>query len=415
MNVYIETYGCSANQAHSEIMEGMLEANGLKIVKNYESADVIIINTCIVKTPTENRIRERLKFFVKNFPSKKLVITGCAADVGLFKDIAPSAIFLSSHKPKEIVKIILGKGNCEEKRKRKNNLISIVEISSGCLGDCSYCIVKLARGKLKSKKPEEIFKEVKEAIEEGCKEIWLTSQDCGCYGLDIGTNLAELVERIINIEGDFSIRMGMMNPTHIKPFIEKLSELYQNPKIYKFAHIPVQSGSDKILKAMKRGYSVKEFERIVKILRKNIPDITISTDIIVGFPGETENDFEKTLKFLKKVEPDIINLSKFEPRPKTEAAKMKQVDKKIVKKRSKKIAEIIRKISERKNRKWIGKECEIVVTEKGKKGQQFVGRNEYYKPVIIESKDDILGEKIKVKIIEAGQSHLLGEILKSSA
>ena len=410
---YIETYGCSANQSHSEVMVSILKENGFEIVRDIDKSDVIIINTCIVKTPTENRMRTRVKFFVENYPEKKLVIAGCAADAerGMFKKIAPSAVFLSSHESKKIGRIILGKkARLPSKKIRFNPVIGIVEIASGCLGSCSYCITKLARGKLKSRNTDEIICEVENLVKDGCKEIWLTSQDNGCYGLDIGTNIVELLRSVVAVDGDFRIRLGMMNPAHLKNMIDDLVSILDNEKIYKFVHIPVQSGSNRILRLMKRGYAVGDFLRIVDVFRGTIPDLTISTDVIVGFPGETREDFEQTLKLLTKVKPDIVNISKFGSRPGTEAARMKQLDNKIVKQRSVYTVRITREIAEERNSRWIGKECVILVNEKGKRKNQFVGRNEYYKPVVVASKKNVMGNFVKVKITENLGTALLGEI-----
>jgi MiaB-like tRNA modifying enzyme len=394
-------------------MQGSLLENGFRSVSKPDKADVIVLNTCIVKSPTENKIRDRINFLVKKYPKKKLVITGCAADMGLFRKLAPHAFFLSSHRAKGIAQLLLKQAEETEVKARKNPIVGITEISSGCLGNCSYCVVKLARGDLKSRSMEEIKKEVKTSLADGCREIWITSQDCGCYGLDTGTNLAELIKKIAALDGDFRIRIGMMNPTHIKPILGGLIKVYKNPKVYKFIHIPVQSGSDRILKAMKRGYTATDFENIIRSFRQAVPDVTLSTDIIVGFPGESESDFEKTLELLKRIGPDIVNISKFGSRPKTEAAKMKQLDNKIVKERSTKLAEMTRNICLEKNRRWIGKECGILVTERGKGEYQLMGRNECYKPVIVEGKKHLLGHFFKVKIVGAGQTYLSAKIIRS--
>ncbi len=300
------------------------------------------------------------------------------------------------------------------KKIRKNQLVGITEIASGCLGACAYCIVKFARGNLKSRKIEEILKEIENSLKDGCKEIWITSQDCGCYGLDIQMNLADLLRQIVEINGDFKIRVGMMNPNHMKPILGELIEIYKNPKIYKSIHIPVQSGSDKILKSMRRGYKVKNFEKIVKEFRKIFPNITLSTDIIVGFPSEKESDFKETIEMIKRVRPDIVNISKFAPRPRTKAKRMKQLDNMVIKKRSKRLADLVRKIGMEKNKEWLSKECEILVTEKGKRKNQLMGRNEYYKPVIFEGKKNVMGKFLKVKITNFGLTHLNAETIRNS-
>jgi len=411
---YIETYGCSANQSHSEVMAGVLEDNGFSIVKKIENADAIVINTCIVKTPTENKIRDRIRFIRNKYPNKKLVIAGCATDgeYRIFKRLAPEALFLSSHKSRDIAKLLSGKKKRTGRKIRKNPLVGITEIASGCLGRCAYCIVKLARGDLRSRKPREIEDEIKNSLKEGCKEIWITSQDCGCYGLDIKTNLAKLLKEMVKIKGEFRVRVGMMNTTYIKPILKDLVKIYREPKIYRFIHIPFQSGSDKILKSMNRGYHVKDFKKIVKEFRREFPDITLSTDIIVGFPGETERDFQKSLDLVRRIKPDIINVSKFSPRPRTQASRMRQLDNRVVKERSKIMAELVRKTGFERNKKLVKSEFSILVNERGKEKNQFMGRNEYYKPVVITSKKNVMGNFLKVRITSAGKTHLIGEILE---
>ena len=219
-----------------------------------------------------------------------------------------------------------------------------IVISSGCLNACSYCATKLAKGTVKSYPIDCIVNAVKYAAEHGAKKILLTATDTSVYGFDIGTNLAELLKEVVKIKGDFKIRVGMMNPQHIKPFLNELVEVYKNPKIIKFVHIPVQAGSNRVLKDMRRGYTVEEFKEIVKKFRKEIPNITISTDIICGFPTETEEDFEKTIELVKEIKPEVVNISKFYPRPNTEAKKMKQLPTSVIKERSRKLSEVYQKI-----------------------------------------------------------------------
>ena len=177
-------------------------------------------------------------------------------------------------------------------------------------------------------------------------------------------------------------------------------------KVYKFIHLPVQSGSDGILRKMRRNYTVKDFEKIIHSFRKTIPNITISTDIIVGFPGENGKDFKKTLDLIKRIKPDIVNISKFGARPGTEASGMKQIDNRTAKSRSKKLSSLVKKIGLEKNREWKGEECLVLVNEKGKEKNQFIGRNEHYKPVVINTRSDMTGKFLKVKIKKVGQTYL---------
>jgi MiaB-like tRNA modifying enzyme len=264
--VYIETYGCAVNRADTEIMKGLLANAGHQITNDWKKADVIIINTCIVKHTTMNRMLSRIRFFKENFASDRIIIAGCISKPFSKKveEINPHASMLGTEAISEIVKVIdsVMKGNrikilegddikVKIPRLRENKNIAIIEISSGCLGACSFCVTRFARGKLRSYPPENIVEEVKAALKEGCREIWLTSQDNGCYGFDIGTNLAELLKKITTeVRGKYMIRVGMMNPHFARHILKELLEAYRSKKIYKFIHVPVQSGSNKVLKIM---------------------------------------------------------------------------------------------------------------------------------------------------------------------
>jgi MiaB-like tRNA modifying enzyme len=293
-------------------------------------------------------------------------------------------------------------------RVRKNSVIHITPVASGCLSNCSYCCVKFARGRLFSYPPELIVEEIKQALKEGCKEIWITSQDNGCYGLDTNTNLPELLKQITKINGRFFIRVGMMSPTFVKNFTKELVEAYKSEKIFKFLHLPVEAGSDRVLKLMKRGYRTKDFLNIVKEFRKEFPLLTLATDIIVGFPGEKTKDFEMTVKLIKEVKPDVVNISKFGVRPGTEAEKMRQLPYKVVKKRSAKLTQIVKKLQLKQNKKWLDWKGNILVDEIGKKGT-FIGRNFAYKPVVIHSSQNLLGKFVKVRITDVKATYLIGK------
>jgi len=420
--IFIKTFGCPANYNNSEIMAGLLIEAGHSIAKKPENSDLIIINTCTVKQSTENKVKKNIINFLKL--NKKMIIAGCMP--GVQKDmlikIAPNASFAGVHHAKDIVKIadktlkgnlvyLTGKRN-ETKLNlpelRRNKIIQIIQISEGCNGKCTYCIVKLAKGKLFSYPEDEIVKQVNSAVKDGCKEVWLTSQDTAAYGQDINTNLVLLLKKIVVIEDDFKVRIGMMDPNNLILILDDLIKVMKSDKIFKFLHIPVQSGNDEILKKMKRPYTVNEFKKIIKKLRKEIPEITISTDIICGFPGETEEQFNDSIKLIKEIKPDVLNISRFWPRPGTEAALMKnQVHGGIKRERSQLITKEFNKICTEKNKKWLGWEGEILVDEIGQEGS-FICRNYCYKPVVIKSKKNLLGKKVNVKIIKTTNHTLRG-------
>ena len=353
--VYAEVYGCPSNIADSEIAIGLLKKAGFEIVDSIEESDLNIIFTCVVKTPTEQRMIGRIQQLAADKP---LIVAGCmpkverrkieklAAEASMLGPDSIQAIVDVAKKTLKGEKIIFVKDLQKPKlclpRIRKNKNVGIVEISNGCLSSCTYCIVKFARGRLRSYPIEKIIEEVRAAVANGCREIWLTSQDNGCYGLDIGTNLAKLLKAVCGIPGNYTIRVGMMNPTYVKKILNELIEVYKNEKIQKFLHLPVQSGSDKILRAMKRGYTVVDFVEIVERFRKEIPDLFLSTDVIVGFPDESDADFDATIKLLKKIKPDKVNISKFGARPGTEAAKLKQLPIEVINERSRRLYKIIK-------------------------------------------------------------------------
>ena len=249
----------------------------------------------------------------------------------------------------------------------------------------------------------DIVRQVQTEIKEGCKEVWLTSTDNGCYGFDIGTDLPSLVDAVSEIPEEFMLRVGMMNPMYMPRIRDDLIKAYNNDKVFKFIHIPVQCGSNKILNDMKRGHTAETFRDIVNQFK----DFTISTDIIVGFPTETEEDFQKTVDLLDEIKPDVVNLSKYSARPGTDAAELKQIDAVEVKRRSKMIFEQISKISIENNKKWIGWKGKVLFDEKTDEG--IKGRNFAYKPIFV--KDDVdIGQSHTVEITDVTVSTLLGKI-----
>ena len=430
-NIYIETYGCVANQNNSEIISGLLARAGFNMVNNEKIADLAILNTCIVKGPTLQRMESRIKDLRKRF--KKIIVTGCMPDVfpGQILQIAPNAILLSNHKIKDITKII--KDIIENKiisakpikeheikllcpKNRRNPVIGTTQISEGCTGNCAYCVTRLAKGSLFSYPEQEILKNIERDLQAGCKEIWITAQDTAAYGIDKNkkSQLPKLLKKILGLKHNFILRMGMSNPNHILPILPELIECYQSKKMFKFLHIPLQSGSNEMLKKMNRYYKAEDFLKICGEFRKKIPEMTISTDVILGFPGETEGDFQKTLRAIEKIRPEIINLSRFWPMPKTPASKIRErIPDRAVMRRSKILKELFVKFAIEKNKKYIGRKIEVLADEKGS-GFTWIARSQEYKGVVIASKEKLLGEKIAVIIKSATPQYLIGEIIRNN-
>jgi MiaB-like tRNA modifying enzyme len=291
----------------------------------------------------------------------------------------------------------------------KNKVIGITQLSEGCLGNCTYCATKLAKSNLYSFPQQDILESIRNDLKNGCKEIWITSQDNSAYGFDRPNpkpELPDLLKKIIALPGDFFVRIGMMNPNHLLMFKDEMIEIFKNKKVYKFLHIPVQSGSNKILKEMNRFYSKEDFLGLVNDFRKQVKDITISTDIIVGFPGETEKDFKETLDLLIKTKPEVLNLSRYWPMKGTGASKLNQVPTEIAKKRAAATQKTFKDSID--NSKWLGWSGKALVTEKTKQG--FCARNEFYKRILIKTKKNILGKFVNVKIVGTNRNYLIADL-----
>jgi MiaB/RimO family radical SAM methylthiotransferase len=228
----------------------------------------------------------------------------------------------------------------------------------------------------------------------------------------LGNNLAELLEAIGDLAGDFKVRVGMMTPNMVTDMQDKLISTFRSDKVFKFLHLPVQSGDDETLKRMRRFYTAEQFKSIVDAFRAVFPDLTLATDIIAGFPGETAEAFEKTLKLLEEVKPDVVNVSKFFARPKTTAAKMQDgLVLGEIKRRSTIAAKLAKRISLEQNKRWVGWVGEVLVDEKGKVEGSWVGRNFAYKPIAIKSTDDLLGKTVRIKVASAAETYLKGTIV----
>ncbi|MHA2299289.1 MAG: tRNA (N(6)-L-threonylcarbamoyladenosine(37)-C(2))-methylthiotransferase [Candidatus Hodarchaeales archaeon] len=427
---YLETYGCAANQADSEKMKGLLLANG-GMSTSLERADLVIINSCGVKGPTEDKIIKRASDLL--LAGHELVMAGCLPRISLEKieKLCPDHAALVDTRSIHLIvdavrRVLAGERKMRVfsdlkavKAKSKLELplpagtSGIVQISEGCTGHCSYCATKFARGGQLSFPPADILAAVTLLVQQhGCKDIWLTAQDTGSYCWN-GTRLPELVKRVImaNHGWKFHLRVGMMNPDQLELFVDDHANLMIKEKsLYRFVHVPVQSGSDSILEVMKRMYNVETVKRTIQRLKKKVPQLTISTDIICGFPGETEEDFIGSLELVRWLRPDIVNVTRFWPRPGTRATKLPRLPVKLVKKRTKEIVTLSREIAMERNREWIDWEGESLVTEKGKNDTSVL-RNGYYKPVIIEKKL-VPGQFTRVRIIGATSFYLLGEVIK---
>ena len=417
--IFVEAYGCSASFADSEMISGLIVNGGHTLATSPSESDLNLIVTCSVKDTTANKMMYR----IKSLKTKPLIVAGCLAkaeqsNVEKFTENASLLGPNSLGKTLDVINsTLMGKKQIALEdsdlskvglpKVRLNSAVGIVEIASGCMSECTFCQTKLAKGDLSSYRLGDIVRQVQTEIKEGCKGVWLTSTDNGCYGFDIGTDLPTLVNAVSEIPKDFMIRVGMMNPMYMPRIKQNLIESYDNEKVFKFLHIPVQSGSDKVLNDMKRGHTSETFREIVKKTKERFENFTISTDIIVGFPSETEEDFQKTITLLDETKPDVVNLSKYSARPGTDAAELKQIDAAEIKRRSKVIFDQINKISLKSNEKWIGWKGKVLFDENTEEG--IKGRNYAYKPISIDEKVNI-GQSHIVEITKATRKRLIGKI-----
>jgi len=428
LEIYFETYGCTANYNSTEIMKGLVSQAKLNITQNPDFADLIVINSCIVKEPTEEKIRRRVFDLLKK--NKKIILAGCMPRLNREKLQDPNLYLLDTSHIKDIINLIQDiQSNQYEEDKylklrkeiklqqpkvAKEKKVGITQISEGCQGECTYCVVRLAKGNLFSYPKEEIIKSIENDLKSGAKEIWLTSQDCAAYGNDSKQYLLpQLLKEILKLKYHFYIRVGMMNPNNVLPILDELIEIYKDEKIFKFLHIPIQSGNNKILKSMKRKYSREDILKIIKKFRKEFTNIHISTDIIVGYPEENDDDWKQTLELIKEMNPETINPSRIYFRKGTVAEKIskeKRIAEKIITKRTSEISKLHKEICNKNQSEFLDTEHEVLIDQIGFPGT-YLGRDINYKLFAVQSREkNLLGKKVKVKVKQVSPHYLISVI-----
>ncbi|MFB3766504.1 MAG: tRNA (N(6)-L-threonylcarbamoyladenosine(37)-C(2))-methylthiotransferase [Methanotrichaceae archaeon] len=409
MRFHIETYGCTANLGNSRALEAALSEMGHRTAC-LEDAEIVIVNTCAVTEKTERKMLRRLH----QLQGDRLIIGGCLPAALPFSIegikyrlkagiLGPSAI-------KEIAELFdrppFGLRDIPAEEEARQDLCGIVNIAEGCCGGCSYCIVRKARGNLVSRNPGDIVEAVRNLTGSGMAEIQLTAQDSAAYGRDSGTDLPELLDAVKEVPGDFMIRIGMMNPDTLLPMLDDLISVLHSPKIYKFIHLPVQSGSDGILESMGRKYTADDFLGIIDRFRGEFEDIFLMTDIITGFPGETDEDFRKTLELIRSAEPDKVNVTRFSLRPGTGAARLYDMPDRIKKDRSREITRLWMEIARIRNQRYEGRVLDATVTERGL-GDTAKARSCNYAGIVIAGSPR-LGSKLRVIVTGSNPFYLIG-------
>lgn len=389
---WIITYGCRANRSDSERISSLLESIGYKLTNN--NPDLVVINLCSIRQQAVDRALSQIEKVKSS--GTKIILTGCILDhdrkriegkvdfVLKIKDLAKWPKALGITKNLDI------KDYFEIDPKYENRFSAQIPIMTGCDNFCTYCVVPYTRGREKSRPFKEIIIEAERAIANGCKEIWLLGQNVNSYKFD----LSELLKRIDSITGDFWISFLSSHP---KDLDEKtLNIMHSSQKVMKYLNLPVQAGDDLILKKMNRPYTISEYKKSIEMVMEKIPEVTLSTDVIVGFPGETESAFNNTAKLFEEIKFDMAYISKYSPRPGTPSFKMKDdVPYSEKSRRLRILTDILKKTALEKNKKMEGREELILVQSKD------TGRTRGYKPVRFNGTNDLIGSFVKVKIEKA--------------
>ena len=437
--VYIETMGCQMNKSDTERMLGMLSYFGYEETKNPEQADLLIVNTCSIRQLSEDKAFSQLGVWGKwkqSKPALKIGIAGCVAQQkakSIFKRAPYVDFVLGTHKiyalPEIIEKISKGEKICECTEtnttedeqavkydiKRVKGVNAWIPITEGCNNFCTYCIVPYTRGRERSRLPETIIKEAKDALNTGFKEITLLGQNVDSYGKDFkdrNYRLADLLRELNAIEGKFRIRFVTSYPTDITD--ELIKTVVELDKVCEYFHIPMQSGSSEVLKAMNRRYDRETYAGIVAKVREMVPDVTITSDFIAGFPGETEEQFQQTLSAIDEFELDYSNLAAYSPREKTVAAKWvdKFIPEDIKNERFQRLNKKVQENCLKSNLKYVGREMEVLIENfYDHKGKMInTGKTRNFKTVHIPCDKDLTGEFVNVKITGTKTWYLQGEI-----
>ncbi|KDO84023.1 hypothetical protein CISIN_1g006836mg [Citrus sinensis] len=416
--IYMKTFGCSHNQSDSEYMAGQLSAFGYALTDNSEEADIWLINTQSAMDTLIAKCKSA---------KKPLVVAGCVPQGSRDLKELEGVSIVGVQQIDRVVEVVEETLKGHEVRLlhrkklpaldlpkvRRNKFVEILPINVGCLGACTYCKTKHARGHLGSYTVESLVGRVRTVIADGVKEVWLSSEDTGAYGRDIGVNLPILLNAIVAElppDGSTMLRIGMTNPPFILEHLKEIAEVLRHPCVYSFLHVPVQSGSDAVLSAMNREYTLSDFRTVVDTLIELVPGMQIATDIICGFPGETDEDFNQTVNLIKEYKFPQVHISQFYPRPGTPAARMKKVPSAVVKKRSRELTSVFEAFTP-----YLGMEGRVEriwITEIAADGIHLVGHTKGYVQVLVPSTGNMLGTSALVKITSVGRWSVFGEVIK---
>ena len=435
---HIVTYGCQMNVHESEKLAGILRANGYTEESEApEEADIVVFNTCCIRENAENHAMGNigaLKKIKRARPDMLVAVGGCmtqqeGAAQRLRKKFPFVDIVFGTHnlddfgtlltrkaaQKKAVVEVPAHEGSvCEEDFSFRTSYPNAwVNIMYGCNNFCSYCIVPYVRGRERSRDPEHILREVQGLLAKGYREITLLGQNVNSYAPADGTSFPQLLRRICEGQGKFRLRFMTSNP---KDFGEELiAAIADLPQVCNLVHLPVQAGSDRILKLMNRHYTAREYLEKVELLRKRVPGCEVSTDIMVGFPSETEEDFHRTLELVKAADFSSAFTFVYSRRSGTRAAEMEgQINEEVQKERIIRLVELVNAQTREKSRKYLGKTVEILCEDHDEKRGLYLGRDEYGRMGYFKSTADPVGRFVKIKVEDASGISLYGSIVQES-
>ncbi len=419
------TLGCKVNQYETNAMTQQFIEKGYKIVEHTEKADIYIVNTCTVTNMSDRKSRQMLRREKELNKDAIIVACGCYAQTAKeeLEQMEEIDLVLGNNEKKDIVKYVekyieskLPETKTEDVMQQKEFIEfgdviftektrAVIKIQDGCDRFCSYCIIPYARGRVRSRKPEHVISEITEIAKNGIKEVVITGIHIASYGKDFnnGYKLIDLLEEINTIKGIERIRLGSIEPLIItEEFVERLKKL---EKVCHQFHLSLQSGCDETLKRMNRRYTTEQFKEIAHLLRKNFSDAVLTTDIIVGFPGESEEEFETTYKFLEEIKFYKMHIFKYSPRKGTKAEKMEnQIDGNKKEERSKKLIELSNKNEREYNQKYIGQDVEVLFEEE--KNGVWQGHTKNYILAHYKTSENVENQIIKLKCIKAMEEYI---------
>lgn len=417
-------YFLTQNKANADVeqMAGLLKEADFEIANNIEQGDVIIINSCTLEVSSEVFYFNVVAETKKKYPYKIIIAAGCIPQA--YPEKLSGVSIVGTKQIQNIVQVVeeslhenkIHLLETEEMpplnlpKVRQNPFREIIPISRSTANSCASCKTTVTREKLKSYPVEEIVSVAEKAVQDGVKEIWLTSPNTMCYGFEAGTTLAELLKELIAIPGKFKIKIDKGSPAHFLKIKEQLIPLLTHNKVFRFLHLPAYSGSNEMLQKMRRGNTKEQFLSLIAELKEKVPTITIATDIVVGFPGENENHHWETLNLVRVIMPDIMTISPFQGELKTPAAKTEPVSAEVIQHRTKVLTDIYHNSASLCNEQWKGWQGEIIIDEKGNENNHWIGRNQSYKSIIVQGNLK-LGDIVTVRITKSSVFELRGEIV----